>query len=451
MQEGERQVAPTLAGIRRDHVARYEWVAKQLPKGSRVVDVACGIGYGARILAEAGHSVVAVDRDAGALAYARKHYAHEAVRYVRADARSLKLPGRFDAAVSFETIEHIINPLPLLKRLREHALQLFASVPNEEAFPWDESIAFHHRHYTPAEFRALLGEAGWKTFAWYGQDGTESEVETRVSGRTVIAIAKPHEAPKVVDLAQGLERALLTKVPEHVAILALGPSVADYLEFTKRMGGRGKFCDEVWTINALGDVLLGDRVFHMDDVRIQEIRARAKPDGNIAALLPWLKRHPGPVYTSRPHPDYPGLVPYPLEAVVRDTGYAYMNSTAAYAVAFAAFLRPKKISLFGMDFTYEHSHHAEKGRACVEFWLGICVARGIKVSMPKRSSLMDACEPSRDRLYGYDTLDVTLGRDAGEGLTVRFAERADPLPTAGEIEQRYDHSKHPNPLMLTKE
>jgi hypothetical protein len=140
-------------------------------------------------------------------------------------------------------------------------------------------------------------------------------------------------------------------------------------------------------------------------------------------------------------------VPYPLEAVVRDTGYAYMNSTAAYAVAFAVYLRVKKLTLFGMDFTYAHSHHSEKGRACVEFWLGLAAARDIQLSVPQRSSLMDGCEPRRDRLYGYDTVDVVIDRDAAGLHTVRFTERAGPLPTAEEIEQRYDHTVHPNPLI----
>jgi hypothetical protein len=33
---------------------------------------------------------------------------------------------------------------------------------------------------------------------------------------------------------------------------------------------------------------------------------RRPPQSNIAAMLTWLRAHPGPVYTSVPHPDYPG-------------------------------------------------------------------------------------------------------------------------------------------------
>lgn len=38
MKHGERQVSPTIDGIRKDHVERYQFVAKRLAKGSRVVD-----------------------------------------------------------------------------------------------------------------------------------------------------------------------------------------------------------------------------------------------------------------------------------------------------------------------------------------------------------------------------------------------------------------------------
>lgn len=232
-------------------------------------------------------------------------------------------------------------------------------------------------------------------------------------------------------------------VPGSVAILGLGPSVSQYLEIAKRAGGR--HVDEVWGINALGDVFNCDRIFHMDDVRIQEARAAGRPESNIAAMLRWVKRHPGPIYTSCAVPGYPGLVEFPLRDVAAKFGQAYFNSTAAYAVAYAVFLGVKRIELYGFDFTYPNAHHAEKGRACVEFWLGIAVANGIDVKVPHVSSLLDACSPA-ERLYGYDAVEVSFNRNEAGTLNVDFKAR-EQLPTAAEIEARYDHSKHPNPLV----
>jgi len=234
-------------------------------------------------------------------------------------------------------------------------------------------------------------------------------------------------------------------IPEHVAIVGLGPSLATYVDIAKRCGGRRKLADETWAINALGDVLACDRIFHMDDVRIQEARAAAKPQSNIAAMMEWIKGHPGPIYTSRLHPDYPGLVEFPFEDVINKTGHAYFNNTAAYAVAFAVYLGVKKISLYGCDFTYPNAHDAEKGRACVEFWLGVASARGIQLSIPVTTSLMDGCVEADRRFYGYDTLNLSFEQTEGRTKVI-FTER-ETVASAEEIEHRYDHSAHPNELV----
>lgn len=231
----------------------------------------------------------------------------------------------------------------------------------------------------------------------------------------------------------------------HIAILGLGPSVRQYLEIVKRVGGRSAFCDEVWSINALGDVFSCDLIFHMDDVRIQQIRADARPESNIAMMLKWLKKTTTPVMTSRAHDDYPALIEFPLEAVLNKYPNGYFNSTAAYAVAYALFRGATKITCFGMDFTYPDAHDAEKGRACVEFWLGMAAAKGVQLSVPQTTSLLDACNAKALRFYGYDTLDLDFEKTES-GLRVSMVERAE-LPTADEIEDRYDHSRPPNPIL----
>lgn len=233
--------------------------------------------------------------------------------------------------------------------------------------------------------------------------------------------------------------------PAHVAILGLGPSLEQYVDVVKRLGGKKAFCDETWGINAVGGVILCDRIFHMDDVRVQEARAKAAPDSNIARMLDWLKVHPGPIITSRKHPDYPGLVEFPLEDVLRDMPHPYFNSTAAYAFAYAIHVGVKRISVFGCDYTYPNAHDAEKGRACVEFWLGIAAERGIKIAIAQRSTLMDALHTQAERLYGYDCCDVSI--KAVDGKPVVTFDDHGRVPSAEETEARYDHSRHPNVLV----
>lgn len=463
--EGERQVAPTIDGIRRDHVERYKWAAKYLQPGSCVLDLACGVGYGASILAEAGHTIIAVDRSQEAIDYARMHYARAGVTYICAsaelfDPRQNPVMNSFDAIVSFETIEHLRHPEPILKKLRDLAPLLIASVPNDAVFPHGGRIKHHFRHYRPFEFKELLESAGYDIETWCGQTWVEgydaNVVKDHFGGRTLIAVAKRREA-NVIEFPEQLPTAVpvsevaagdvakptLRTVPKHVSIVGLGPSDAAYLDTVKRLGGRKAYCDETWVINAHGQVLDADLCFHMDDVRVQEIRAKARPDTNIARMLDWLKTHPGPIMTSRAHPDYPGLVEFPLEDVLNKLGYDYFNSTAAYAIAYAIFIGVEKLSLWGFDFTYPSAHDAEKGRGCCEYWIGVAMARGIKIAVPKTSTLLDAYVPADRRLYGYDTVNVKVVEQPDQSVKVEFTER-ETLPSAEEIERAYDHSRHPS-------
>jgi hypothetical protein len=225
----------------------------------------------------------------------------------------------------------------------------------------------------------------------------------------------------------------------HISIVGLGPSANQYLEIVKRLGGRHAYCDQTWCINALGDVFACDMVIHMDDVRIQEIRIDANPKSNIASMLDWISVSKTPVMTSRAHPDYPSLVEFPLAEVLQRFPMGYFNSTAAYAVALALYHGAKKLSIFGMDFTYDKATHAEKGRACVEFWLGIAAEMGVEIALPKTTSLMDAYHSQADRFYGYDTLVLDIGRDDSGVVTIARTPR-ETLPTAEQIERSYDHS-----------
>lgn len=234
--------------------------------------------------------------------------------------------------------------------------------------------------------------------------------------------------------------------PGSVALLAYGPSLDDYVLLARQLGARHAVADEIWSVNALSDVLVCDRVFHMDSVYIQEIRAAAEPASNIARMLARMRVHPGPIYTSDPHhPAYPGLVAYPLEDVLNDLGEPYFNSTVAYAVAFAIHIGVQSLRLFGLDFTYPRSHDAEKGRACVEFWLGVAMARGIEIQVAERSSLMDMV--TKRPLYGFGelgSLDAEATQDESGAWRVRYVRRR-ALPSAAAIEAAYDHSKHPSP------
>jgi len=90
------------------HLARYRLATCFTSAAGVTLDCACGVGYGANILAQHSKRVIAVDRDAEAIQLAEKHYSKKNIEFELADIGSLRFSETFfDAIVSLETLEHI--------------------------------------------------------------------------------------------------------------------------------------------------------------------------------------------------------------------------------------------------------------------------------------------------------------------------------------------------------
>jgi hypothetical protein len=186
---------------------------------------------------------------------------------------------------------------------------------------------------------------------------------------------------------------------KKVAIIGLGASQIDYVIGVEN----SKTWDEVWTINSALSVFDCDRVFMLDPAsRFLDTDDAGNQTEVMRRLLPTYDK---PIYTCQLDERVPALVEYPLEAVIKDQRCAYLNTTVAYSLAFAAYNNVGHVDLFGMDFSYRQNlHFAEAGRACVEFWLCKLIAMGITVGVSPRSSLLDQNVDINERLYGYHRL-----------------------------------------------
>src|SRR5581483_11909615 len=171
---GERFVPGTPGEIWYEHWHRYHF-ALPLVQGSRVLDVACGSGYGSALLARAAAEVTGVDVAADAIAHARAKYAHAAnLQFREGDCVALPFAdGSFDVVVSFETIEHIAAQERFLAELRRVLAPgglLVLSCPNRPAYSEARGITnpFHVRELDRAELRDMLAPH-FPACAWYGQ------------------------------------------------------------------------------------------------------------------------------------------------------------------------------------------------------------------------------------------------------------------------------------------
>jgi 2-polyprenyl-3-methyl-5-hydroxy-6-metoxy-1,4-benzoquinol methylase len=169
LQIGERQIASSFENIRLDHKNRYQFACDQL-KGrgiNSVLDLACGIGYGSLMLANATNAkVTGVDIDKGAIDYANKFFSNNNTHFVCEDARRLTLEkNSFDAIISFETIEHVEFDSELLATfyaLLKPGGIFICSTPNEDVMPFSkENFQFHVRHYKVDEIRLILENANF--------------------------------------------------------------------------------------------------------------------------------------------------------------------------------------------------------------------------------------------------------------------------------------------------
>jgi ubiquinone/menaquinone biosynthesis C-methylase UbiE len=105
---GERFL-PSLSGeIAYEHWHRYAF-ARRFVKDKRVLDAACGEGYGTALLGAVAASVTGVDIDMASIDRARTTYAEgKRIRFIASSCTGLPLPsGSIDVVVSFETIEHL--------------------------------------------------------------------------------------------------------------------------------------------------------------------------------------------------------------------------------------------------------------------------------------------------------------------------------------------------------
>jgi 2-polyprenyl-3-methyl-5-hydroxy-6-metoxy-1,4-benzoquinol methylase len=145
----------------RRHLAVYEWIAARVA-AARVLDMACGEGYGSDVLAGSAASVVGVDANPDAHEHARLRYRRPGLSFERGLVETYGDAEEFDAVVFLQTIEHVQGPEAVLghfRRLLRPGGVAYVSTPNlltlappgaaKSDNPW------HLKEYRAEEFAEL--------------------------------------------------------------------------------------------------------------------------------------------------------------------------------------------------------------------------------------------------------------------------------------------------------
>ena len=176
---GERYLPyldPTIAGaeIHYEHLHRYAF-ATQFVKGKRVLDLACGEGYGSFLCAKHAECVVGIDIDPVAVHHASNTYTLENLKFIQGSILDIpiKEENTFDVIICFEAIEHVTDHETLLseiKRLLKKEGILIISSPNKSLYTdvLDNKNPFHKKELYYPEFRNLL-KNNFSSVALFGQ------------------------------------------------------------------------------------------------------------------------------------------------------------------------------------------------------------------------------------------------------------------------------------------
>jgi 2-polyprenyl-3-methyl-5-hydroxy-6-metoxy-1,4-benzoquinol methylase len=177
----ELTIGPFLAGQLVNHprhllfvLSRYKFAARMLPPLDTVdvLELGCGEGFGALMLAEAGHRVLGVDADTAAIEVAQHTFARPGLQFEAADFLGRRF-GEFRAVVSLDVVEHIPAELEdayfwtMLANLTDDGICIVGT-PNEHAAPYasPQSRAGHINLYTAERLTAAVGRHFQNTFVF---------------------------------------------------------------------------------------------------------------------------------------------------------------------------------------------------------------------------------------------------------------------------------------------
>ena len=164
---GERYlpfIDPSISGaeIHYEHLHRYAF-ASQFVNDKKVLDLACGEGYGSFFLAKNAQCVLGIDIYPKTIQHALKAYPKDNLEFKEGSILDIPVSGSkiFDVIVCFEALEHLDDHARLLseiKRLLKDDGLLIISTPNRKIYSDDPDYhnPFHKKELYFSEFKNVL-------------------------------------------------------------------------------------------------------------------------------------------------------------------------------------------------------------------------------------------------------------------------------------------------------
>ncbi|MCB0715754.1 MAG: class I SAM-dependent methyltransferase [Chitinophagaceae bacterium] len=187
---GERLETFITDGTMLEHLHRYAMVAA-FCKGKRILDIACGEGFGSHLIAEKAAQVWGIDIHEPTIQNANKKYKKPNLHFLTGDITSIPLDKlQFDIILCFETIEHIEQHEQAIrecKRVLTAEGVLIISTPDKLHYSQQTNYKnpFHKKELSNQEFKTLIAN-NFKFANFYKQNSfaasfIESESEKNIT------------------------------------------------------------------------------------------------------------------------------------------------------------------------------------------------------------------------------------------------------------------------------
>ena len=275
---GERFTPECVREIRYEHIHRYAF-ARSFVQGRRVLDAACGEGYGSALLAESAESVVGVDLAEETIVHARQRYGSDRLEFRQGDCTDLPFgDDEFDCVISFETLEHLENQQGLMQAFRR-ALKpegfLLISTPDKAVYTDQQGNQneYHVSELYRHEFDDLLASCFPAVRMWGQKLGFQSSLWALDPCKGVSVLQETD---------QGITH---SEVPLHQAVYLLAFCAADEKFLPSADGGLSLFDDEAESVyehyyheirkNMAAGALLQKRDAEIDRLKVELEQASA--------------------------------------------------------------------------------------------------------------------------------------------------------------------------------
>lgn len=150
------------------HKVRYRLASGFVKAGDRVVDAACGIGYGESFINNDA-TYYGIDL----LDISKRAETNRYKCWIEADLQEIDIDFTFDVGISFETIEHLPDYSNLIKQLKKAEKWVICSVP---VVPTVHLNEYHVHDFAPLEFPFIFEDENWDLYQYLGQPQELSEI-----------------------------------------------------------------------------------------------------------------------------------------------------------------------------------------------------------------------------------------------------------------------------------